>query len=88
MGAVKYLEPLFRIVPDFLSRLGKVLHHSTAWNPKRNEYLVAFDFDLDNDNLPDQLFALRVNTSGSMMDNKLLNFTTDVNKKAGISVHV
>ena len=76
--------PLFKLVPGFLSRVGKVLHHSTAWNPKRNEYLVAFDLDVDRDNLPDQLFALRVDTSGNIVDKRMLNFTANLNKKAGI----
>ena len=76
--------PLFKLVPGFLSRLGKVLHHSTAHNPRRNEYLVTFDFDVDNDNLPDQLFALRVDTTGNIVDLKLLNYTANINKKAGI----
>ena len=63
--------------------LGKVLHHSTAYNPRRNEYLVTFDFDVDRDNLPDQLFALRANTAGNIVDQKLLNYTANINKKAG-----
>lgn len=74
---------LFKIVPGFLSRTGKVLHHSTAWNSIRNEYLVAFDFDVDNDNLPDHLFALRFDTRGGIVDKKMLNFTANINKKAG-----
>ncbi|XP_020600643.1 uncharacterized protein LOC110039834 [Orbicella faveolata] len=82
-GATKKSGPLFKIVPGFLSRQGKVLHHSTAWNSNRNEYLVAFDFDVDNDNLPDQLFALRLDTFGGIVDKKMLNFTANINKKAG-----
>ena len=61
-----------------------MLHHSTTWNPKRNEYLVAFDFDVDRDNLPDQLFALRVDTNARIVDKKMLNFTANLNGKAGI----
>jgi len=44
---------------------------------------VAFDFDVDNDNLPDQLFALRLDTFGGIVDKKMLNFTANINKKAG-----
>ena len=76
--------PLFKIIPGFLSRVGKVLHHSTAWNSNRNEYLVAFDLDVDNDDLPDQLFALRLDTRGLIVDKRMLNFTANLNKKAGI----
>lgn len=81
---MKKSGPLFKIVPGFLSRQGKVLHHSTAWNSKRNEYLVAFDLDVDNDNLPDQLFALRLDTLGGIVDKRMLNFTANINKKAGV----
>ena len=84
MGAIQKSGTLFKLVPGFLSRLGKVLHHSTAYNPTRNEYLVTYDFDVDNDNLPDQLYALRVNTVGYIMDRKILNYTANLNKKAGI----
>ncbi|XP_022788297.1 uncharacterized protein LOC111328184 [Stylophora pistillata] len=82
VGSVKRTGALFKLVPGFLSRLGKVLHHSTAWNPKRNEYLVAFDFDVDGDNLPDQLFALRADTNSRIVDKRVLNFTANLNKKA------
>ena len=83
VGAKKKSGRLFKIVPDFLSTQGKVLHHSTAWNSNRNEYLVAFDFDVDNDDLPDQLFALRFDTLGRIVNRTMLNFTTHMNKKAG-----
>ena len=76
---------MFKIVPTFQGkeRKGKVLHHSTAWNSNRNEYLVAFDFDVDNDDLPDQLYALRFDTSGGIVDKRMLNFTVNINNKAG-----
>ena len=76
---------MFKIVPTFLSRQGKVLHHSSAWNSNRNEYLVAFDLDVDNDDLPDQLFAVRLDTLGGTVDKRMLNFTTTIdNKAAGV----
>ena len=81
---MKKTGALYKLVPGFLSQRGKVLHHSTAWNPKRNEYLVAFDFDVDGDNLPDQLFALRVDTNARIVDKRMLNFTANLNGKAGI----
>ena len=76
--------PLFKIVPGFLSRLGKTLHHSTAYNPRRNEYLVTFDLDVDDDWLPDHVFAMRLNTLGGIVDKKMLNYTANINRKAGI----
>lgn len=82
VGSVKKTGALYKLVPGFLSQRGKVLHHSTAWNPKRNEYLVAFDFDVDGDNLPDQLFALRVDTNARIVDKRMLNFTANLNGKA------
>ena len=84
VGAMQKTGALYKIVPGFLSRQGKVLHHSAALNSRRNEYLVAFDFDVDNDNLPDQLFALRLDTRGGIVDKRMLNFTANINKKAGI----
>ena len=78
MGAVKATEPLFDLVPIDIRRLGKVLHHSTAWNSKRNEYLVVFDLDVNNDGLPDQLFAFRAGTSGSVVDKNVLNITSQI----------
>lgn len=83
VGSTQKSGPLFRIVPSFLIRLGKVLHHSSAHNPRRNEYLITFDFDVDNDNLPDHLYALRVNTVGGTVDRTLLNYTANINRKAG-----
>ena len=44
---------------------------------------MAFDFDVDNDNLPDQLFALRLDTFGGIVDKRMLNFTANINNKAG-----
>ena len=76
--------PLFKIVPGFLSDRGKTLHHSTAYNPRRNEYLVTFDLDVDNDWLPDHVYAMRLNTLGGIVDKKMLNYTANINQKAGI----
>ena len=45
---------------------------------------MAFDLDVDNDNLPDQLFALRLDTLGGIVDKRMLNFTANLNKKAGV----
>ena len=75
---------LFKLVPEFLSLQGKVLHHSAAYNPRRNQYLVTWDFDVDSDNLPDQLYALRVDTEGNIVDKRILNYTANINRKAGI----
>ena len=47
---------------------------------------MAFDLDVDNDNLPDQLFALRVDTLGTIVDKTMLNFTANINKKAGVYI--
>ena len=45
---------------------------------------MAFDLDVDNDDLPDQLFALRLDTLGTTADKTTLNFTANINKKAGV----
>ena len=45
---------------------------------------MAFDLDVDNDDLPDQLFALRLDTLGTIVDKRMLNFTANINKKAGV----
>lgn len=45
---------------------------------------MAFDFDVNGDNLPDQLFALRVDTNARIVDKRMLNFTANLNGKAGI----
>ena len=45
---------------------------------------MAFDLDVDNDDLPDQLFALRLDTLGTTVDKRMLNFTANINKKAGV----
>lgn len=75
MGAVNATGNPFNLIPEDLSKLGKVLHHSTAWNSERNEYLVVFDFDVDKDDLPDQLYAARADTSGRLVD-KVLSVTS------------
>ena len=85
MGAMKKEGTLSNLVPEELSQLGKVLHHSAAFNPRRNEYLVAFDFDVDKDNVPDQLYAGRVDSSGQVVPDRVLNFTSDINGTAGMS---
>ena len=84
MGAIQKAATVFKLIPTLLSQLGKVLHHSTAWNPNRDEYLVAFDLDVDKDGIPDQLYALRFDTSGGIVDRRMLNFTANLNNKAGI----
>ena len=45
---------------------------------------MTWDFDVDSDNLPDQLYALRVDTAGNILDKKILNYTANINRKAGI----
>ena len=45
-----------------------------------------FDYDVDNDGLPDQLYGYRADTSGRLMDNRYINLTTVVgNELAGKS---
>lgn len=84
VGSLEKSGPLFRAVPGLLLNLGKVLHHDTVYNPSRNEYLVTYDFDVDNDNLPDQLYALRFDVFGNVVDRKMLNFTANIGGNAGI----
>lgn len=83
VGSLEKSGTLFKVVPDFLHSLGEVLHHDTAYNPSRNEYLITFDFDVDNDSQPDQLYALRFDVSGNVVDRKILNFTANIGGKAG-----
>lgn len=84
VGSLEKSGTLFKVVPGFLHSLGEVLHHDTAYNPSRNEYLITFDFDVDNDSQPDQLYALRFDVSGNVVDRKILNFTANIGGKAGI----
>ena len=84
IGSFQKSGTLFQLVPGFLSLQGKVLHHSAAYNPRGNQYLVTWDFDVDSDNLPDQLYALRVDTAGNIVDKKILNYTANINRKSGI----
>ena len=84
VGSLEKSGTLFKVVPGFLHSLGEVLHHDTVYNPSRNEYLITFDFDVDNDSQPDQLYALRFDVSGNVVDRKILNFTANIGGKAGI----
>lgn len=84
IGSFKKSGNLFKHIPTNLSLQGEVLHHSAAYNPRRNQYLVTWDFDVDSDNLPDHLYALRVDTGGNTVDKKILNYTANINGKAGI----
>ena len=68
IGSFQKSGTLFQLVPGFLSL----------------QYLVTWDFDVDSDNLPDQLYALRVDTAGNIVDKKILNYTANINRKAGI----
>ena len=83
IGSFQKSGTLFKLVPGFLSLQGKVLHHSAAYNPSRNQYLVTWDFDVDSDNLPDHLYALRVDTGGNIVDKRILNYTANIGGKAG-----
>lgn len=83
IGSFQKSGTLFKLVPGFLSLRGKVLHHSAAYNPSRNQYLVTWDFDVDSDNLPDHLYALRVDTGGNIVDKRILNYTANIGGKAG-----
>ncbi|XP_048579152.1 uncharacterized protein LOC116604854 [Nematostella vectensis] len=64
------------MMPSLLQ--GRVLHHSMAYNPNRNEYFVAFDLDINGDNRPDRLYGVRLNPSGVIMDKTILNFTANI----------
>ena len=54
---------------------GNVLHHSVAYNKFRNEYFVIFDVEQNNDNKPDRVYGLRVNSQGQILDRQLIDFT-------------
>lgn len=83
MGGFKATGSPFRSsIQADLKRKGKVLHHSTAWNSKRNEYLVVFDFDVNNDDVPDKLYAFRTDTS-LIMVGKILDISTNIEGHAG-----
>ena len=84
MGSLKTSGLLFKLVPENIHLLGKVLHHDTAYNPSRNEYLVTFDLDVNNDALPDHLYALRFDTLGEIVDRRVLNYTANIENHAGI----
>jgi hypothetical protein len=54
---------------------GNVLYHSVAYNNFRNEYFVVFDVDQDNDNIPDKVYGLRVNSLGLILNRQIIDFT-------------
>ena len=54
---------------------GNVLYHSVAYNAFRNEYLVVFDVDQNNDNKADRVYGLRVNSQGLILDRQIIDFT-------------
>lgn len=83
VGSSKTSGLLFKLVPENIHLLGKVLHHDTAYNPSRNEYLVTFDLDVNNDALPDHLYALRFDTLGEIVDRRFLNYTANIENHAG-----
>ena len=57
---------------------GKALRHSLVHNPDRNEYLIAFDWDINNDGVPEHLYAFREDVHGNVVDRKILNFTGSI----------
>ena len=83
VGTIKKASPLLAVVPAGFASNAKVLHHSTAWNPRRNEYLVAFDFDVDDDDVPDQVAALRVDSQGKLVNRAIVNLTIPTTNNAG-----
>ena len=64
-----------RITPKILK--GDILHHSLALNKFRNEYLVAFDLDVNKDGRPDQVYAVRINGLGQLVES-VLNATVEM----------
>ncbi|XP_078373114.1 uncharacterized protein LOC144656754 isoform X1 [Oculina patagonica] len=83
IGTTKKSSPLFSVVPAGFASNARVLHHSTAWNPRRNEYLVAFDFDVDDDGVPDQVAALRMDNQGKLVNRAIVNLTIPTTNNAG-----
>ena len=81
IGAIKKQGAPIVMIPSILR--GQTLHHSVAYNPVRNEYLVAFDWDINYDKIPDHVYALRLDTRGNLVDKAVLNFTATLSGWAG-----
>ena len=73
-----------RIIPNILK--GDVLHHSLALNKFRDEYMVAFDLDVNKDGRPDQVYAIRINTLGQIVDRRILNATVGIASSRFINI--
>mgnify|MGYP001795035977 CR=1 FL=1 len=72
-GAIEKEGRLSPLIPNILR--GKALHHSVTYNPTLDHYLVAFDWDQNNDGSPDHLYAIRVDYQGNLVGKRFLNFT-------------
>ncbi|KAK3731505.1 hypothetical protein QZH41_008533 [Actinostola sp. cb2023] len=77
VGAIEKQGKPFLMVPSMLRR-GRVMHHSVAYNPTRNEYLVVFDWDANYDGISDNVFALRMNQAARIVDKNVLNMTANL----------
>lgn len=64
------------MIPSVLR--GRAMHHSVAFNPNRNEYLVAFDWDMNYDGVSDHLYAARLDQAGKIVDKKVLNVSANI----------
>ena len=75
-GAIKKQGSLLKLIPNILR--GKALHHSVTYNPTLDHYLVAFDWDQNNDGSPDHVYAMRLGYRGRVVGNNILNFTATI----------
>ncbi|XP_031563420.1 uncharacterized protein LOC116298966 isoform X2 [Actinia tenebrosa] len=76
VGAIEKEGKPFLMIPSVLR--GRAMHHSVAFNPNRNEYLVAFDWDMNHDGTSDHLYAARLDQAGKIVDKKVLNFSASI----------
>ena len=74
-GAIEKQGRLSPLIPNILR--GKALHHSVTYNPTLDHYLVAFDWDQNNDGRTDHLYAMRLDYQGNLVGN-ILNFTATI----------